>query len=200
MSDRDEAEKQINDLEAEVERLQRKLTEPREHEYNELCPKCGRLEATAQGQLLPNEARCFYYCRICEESSPRATDWQSAMFLWRGGGPTTISDWQRTIHAYAKDKGWWDSERPRSFGDICALFHSEISEAYEEFRAGRAATEVYESPNKPGKPEGIPVEIADLVIRVLDWCEHEGIDLQGVMATKHKYNKTREHRHGGKRT
>lgn len=114
--------------------------------------------------------------------------------------PRTLREWQVAIHEYAKAKGWWNPNFPRSFGDICALFHTEISEAYEEHRAGKAVTEVYESTAELGKPEGIPVEIADLVIRVLDWCEHEGVDLQTVLVTKHRYNLTREDRHGGKRT
>lgn len=94
------------------------------------------------------------------------------------------------------DHGWWD--RPRSFGDIVALNHSELSEAYEEYRNGKGETEIYFNPDKPGKPEGIPVEMADLVIRVLDYCQAVGINLHEVMLLKHNYNKTRSYRHGGK--
>lgn len=113
-------------------------------------------------------------------------------------GPVTIHGWQEVIHEWAKGKGWW--EQDRSFGDICTLFHTEISEAYEEYRNGHEVTEVYFNPDKPTKPEGIPVELADLVIRVMDYCGHMGIDLQEVIALKHVYNETRSHRHGGKRT
>ncbi|OHD25105.1 MAG: hypothetical protein A2Y38_02750 [Spirochaetes bacterium GWB1_59_5] len=112
-----------------------------------------------------------------------------------------MREWQVAIHEWAKGKGWWDEDisQRRSFGDLCALFHSEISEAYEEYRNHHRTTEVYlNTTDRPGKPEGIPVEIADLVIRVLDFCEHEGIDLQAVMEQKHAYNHTRAFRHGGK--
>ena len=34
---------------------------------------------------------------------------------------------QREAHAIAKDHGWWDEER--TFGDLIALVHSELSEA-----------------------------------------------------------------------
>lgn len=112
--------------------------------------------------------------------------------------PQTLKEWQVAIHEYAKSKGWWDPEKPRGFGEICALFHTEISEAFEEYRNGRGTAEVYENPDKPGKAEGIPVELADLVIRVLDYCEWAGIDLQAVMERKHAYNMKRPYRHGGK--
>jgi NTP pyrophosphatase (non-canonical NTP hydrolase) len=49
-----------------------------------------------------------------------------------------------------------------------------------------------------GKPEGIPSELADVMIRILDMAEAFGINLQEVMLEKHEYNKTRGYRHGGK--
>ena len=106
----------------------------------------------------------------------------------------TIRGWQERVHALAVEKGWWAS--PRSFGDLCTLLHSEVSEAFEQYRDGRPLDEVYEV---DGKPEGVPVELADLVIRVLDLCGGLGIDLQAVLEQKHTFNMTRPHRHGGKR-
>jgi len=126
--------------------------------------------------------------------------------------PTTITEWATVIHQYAKDKGWWDEER--NIGDLFMLFTCEVSEAYEEYRNGHEVTEVYYKDEHgetyparenglapPGmKPEGVPVELADVVIRILDFCEFAGIDLQAIMAEKHAYNLTRAYRHGGKRT
>ena len=47
-------------------------------------------------------------------------------------------------------------------------------------------------------PEGIAVEMADCIIRILDWCGKEGIDIEAILEEKHAYNKTRPYRHGGK--
>lgn len=128
----------------------------------------------------------------------------------------------KAIHANAVDHGWWDEER--SFGDIIALCHSELSEALEEYRANRPM--VWYACNEAGsstgpcshaefeclnygkeaeckyrgtKPEGIAVEMIDCIIRILDWCGRYDIDVDAILAQKHAYNKTRPYKHGGKR-
>jgi hypothetical protein len=53
-------------------------------------------------------------------------------------------------------------------------------------------------PYKDKKPEGIAVELADCIIRILDWCGREGIDIDAIIRQKHEYNKSRPFRHGGK--
>lgn len=49
------------------------------------------------------------------------------------------------------------------------------------------------------KREGVPIELADLIIRVLDMCHHLGIDLPGAIAAKLAYNRGRGHLHDGKK-
>jgi hypothetical protein len=78
--------------------------------------------------------------------------------------------------------------------------HSELSEALEEYRAGHAVREVYITQDKQGndKPEGIGIELADCVIRILHYCGHFGIPLQALIEMKMAYNEKRPFKHGGK--
>lgn len=103
------------------------------------------------------------------------------------------------VHQNAVEHGWWDEER--SFGEIIALCHSELSEALEEYRAKRPMVYfVVEMDDGKGgtylairediiseedfageKPEGIAVELADCIIRILDWYGKEGLDTDALL-------------------
>ena len=96
------------------------------------------------------------------------------------------------IHQNAKDKGFWNDKK--STGDIIALMHTELSEAFEEYRNNKPLHYI-----ENGKPEGFAVELADVIIRILDWAGHEKIDMEKIILEKHKYNATRPFMHGGKK-
>lgn len=109
----------------------------------------------------------------------------------------TISEWVRDSHEQAKGKGWHDGPK-RDFGTLIALMHSELSEALEEARNGHPMNETYTTDAHPGKPEGVGIEFADVLIRIFDACGLLGIDLEAAMERKFAYNQTRPQRHGGK--
>lgn len=125
-----------------------------------------------------------------------------------------LTEFAKEVHGNAVDHGWWDD--PRAFGEVVALCHSELSEALEEYRSGKpmaycnnkhcecagdmeACVHVCGFRAGTGKPEGIAVEMADCIIRILDWCGKEGVDIDAIVKLKHEYNKKRPYRHGGKK-
>lgn len=48
------------------------------------------------------------------------------------------------------------------------------------------------------KPQGVGVELADVLVRILDYCAEHGISLLDMMKLVLTHNDTREIRHGGK--
>ena len=125
----------------------------------------------------------------------------------------------KEIHENAVDKGWWDGVV--SFPEQMMMVVTEAAEAIEEYRHGRP--DMYYKQNIDGigeitrhvsptattglgdtkfpdgaKPEGVTVEVADCIIRLLDICAGRGMDIDAAMKAKMAYNRTRDYRHGGK--
>jgi NTP pyrophosphatase (non-canonical NTP hydrolase) len=103
-----------------------------------------------------------------------------------------IKKLQDRIHNQAVSMGWWGEKRTPL--EIHALIHSEVSEATESVRNNEPSTW-----QDDGKPCGEAVEIADVIIRCLDYAGYMGWDLGTIIDAKLKYNLTRGHRHGGKK-
>ena len=130
-----------------------------------------------------------------------------------------INQLAKEVHDNAVAHGWWD--KPPVLPEALCLIHAELSEALEEYREGNpliygtcalAAEDckfsgVCDRVGRPGegegidgpcKPEGIAVELADVILRTLDLMAALGVDVDAVVMAKHKYNLGREYRHGGK--
>lgn len=105
-----------------------------------------------------------------------------------------INELSKRAYETAYKHGFYEAER--NFGEVIALIHSELSEALEEYRKGKAFNEIYYE--KGNKPCGIPSELADVVIRVFDFCGANDIDLEKIILEKMDYNETRPYKNGKK--
>lgn len=122
-----------------------------------------------------------------------------------------LNELRDEAHAIAVEHGWWEREdaiaalpgaieilgphwyRPEKI----ALIHSEASEALEDHRNAKDPTLVTFR-ESDGKPEGIPIEYADVIIRIMDDCGRDGIDIGEAVRLKMAFNRTRPYRHGNK--
>ena len=110
--------------------------------------------------------------------------------------PTNLNDLAQQIHANAKAKGFWDE--PRNTGEVFMLIVSELGEALEAHRSGKRVGESIDfgvwgimvyghfkqsfEREVKGTFEG---EIADVVIRILDYCAFAEIEIDIPMYEMH---------------
>ena len=119
--------------------------------------------------------------------------------------PKTLTELRNEAYATAVEHGFIDATPLEEI----VLMHTELSEAVEDFRNGMSlndfayldktndVTTVIYDPKL--KPIGIPSEMADVIIRVLDFCGKHRIDIERAVLEKMAYNKTRPFKHGGKK-
>lgn len=105
-----------------------------------------------------------------------------------------IKEMQDRAWKHSEDKGFHSTPEQLNIPSKLMLVVSELSEALEEYRDGKAVW--YRGIN--GKPEGIAAELADAVIRIGDLAGIIGFDLEAVIIDKMGYNDTRPYMHGGK--
>jgi NTP pyrophosphatase (non-canonical NTP hydrolase) len=101
---------------------------------------------------------------------------------------STINTLMCDAHETAVSKGFWDTKK--NDAECIALMHSELSEALEALRKG--------NPRDRDCPDhgNLEIELADTIIRILDYSRANDLDLAGAILAKMRHNKTRPHKHG----
>lgn len=111
---------------------------------------------------------------------------------------------QRAIHhEYAKPKGFWDGDAGNEKGKLL-LMHTELSEAAEVMREGDSEYVIKEEHPYVNMEQTRPfskleMELADTIIRILDYAEFKGFNIGEAILAKHEINMQRPFKHGGKK-
>ena len=100
-------------------------------------------------------------------------------------------EWNKTakkVYTNAVNHGLW--QHHRNDGETMALIHAEISEALEALRDNNPTS------NKIMEFSSVEEELADAVIRIMDYCFGKDFDIAGAIEAKLEYNKDRDFMHG----
>ncbi len=109
-----------------------------------------------------------------------------------------LNDLSEVVYKNAKEKGFHEADNGRSVVENYAVWtaniHGEASELWEAARKGQLLAPCDKDCALTCEGE----ELADIIIRALDTACARGIDIGYAVLTKHEYNTTRPHKHGGK--
>lgn len=126
---------------------------------------------------------------------PVKTDIEEKVDMYRGmymaGLGFAVAGLQEVCYNASVQAGWWtdiktgEAKDPVALGpEKIALMHSELSEALEGLRKNQMDDKL---PHRPMAE----VELADCIIRALDWAGAMGYDVGGAIVEKLEFNASR---------
>jgi NTP pyrophosphatase (non-canonical NTP hydrolase) len=111
----------------------------------------------------------------------------------------TFDDWAREIHSWARGKGFYDREYLRVVDPVTGDVEGRpVNPSLPSEKLMLIVTEVAEVQEalRDGDTEAEAEEVADILIRVLDYAAWRGIRLDGEVSRKMDKNRERPHLHG----
>ena len=155
-----------------------------------MCPSCN---STSPDKCLPTWVLKAGSCSLCYCAN-----------VYHNAHANSLNAWASRNYQNCVEHGFHDDDQNKSMqenlGTWMMNLHSEISEVWEAYRAGK----LFEPCDKSEKLKmlGLPVltcieeEFADIFLRLVDDAKAMNVDLERAVNIKHTYNVTRPHMHG----
>jgi NTP pyrophosphatase (non-canonical NTP hydrolase) len=93
------------------------------------------------------------------------------------------------------DRAHWDDRLQLTFAEELAHLMAEVVEAFEAWRLYKDFDIHYD---EGGVPQGVPIELADVLLGLFYNVGLHDIDIEHAVMIKHVYNMTRDYREEGR--
>lgn len=101
----------------------------------------------------------------------------------------SIEDYVRDFGELAYSHGYWNRKN-RSFGELIAACHYDLSKVLEESYTGYHPSYTYY--RRDSDPKGVPGELVNVIIRLFVICHYYEIDIEKILNEKLEHKKTKK--------
>ncbi len=121
------------------------------------------------------------------DNAPEELDFLESVF------ENAFNDMATQVHMTTREKGFWENAEHRNQPEMIALMHSELSEALEALRK-----DPYVPDSKVPARTNLECELADTIIRIMDFAKAYDLKVAEAICEKARYNQSRAYKHGKK--